>query len=644
MHTQGGRIVTVMGIDIKPGYSPRSHKTPRYAVVILRDGEIIEKLDNITLYSAIRLIIEYHVDILAVDNIQELVKNSRDLSRLSKIIPSWCKIVEVTSTGEDYVKTEKLAQELGLNQSSLSPIDTATVVAHAAYRGIGREIKLPSDRVYIIVSKGRTPIQGGSSSDRFKRSIRASVLQLVKEIKEALDKNELDYDLVVKESDGGLERGFFIVYAPLEKVREIISPFEHKNIKIKVKPAARSRSIKQQKRLVIAGIDPGTSIGISILDLNGKPLLVYSYKNPDREKVIETILAIGKPIIVSVDVAKPPEYAKKIASMLNALLYHPDEDLSIDEKQRLVNEYISLYNIDVPDSHARDALSASIKAYKQIKPLIEEIESKIRDISGLNRDEIVSKVLKGKPLSEVLEEEFMKILIRDELRKPKLTNERKEVAYSTEDLQKLQVKINELKNTVKKLEEALKKRDELIETLELELKLLRKRPANEEYERKINQLQVEIETLKKAIMEKNNIIEFLRDKILSLEKIILDTALGKLTIACKSSIINNCDALPIYIDNAMNIEESIKRARNSKTGLIVSSDYRKLSWENIRVPVVEANVIIDLGDYVLVDSRVLSEIKNIWEKIDELEARERKERILKMIKEYQESRKNSSKV
>lgn len=633
-----------MGIDIKPGHSPRSNRPPRYAVVILRDGGVIDKLDNITLYNAIRLIIEYHVDVLAVDNLSEIAKNSRDLARLSKIIPSWCKVVEVTNTGDTYIKTEELAQRLGLGQTNLSPIDTALVVAYAAYKGIGKEVKLTSDRVYIVVSKGRTPTQGGSSTDRFKRSIRASVLQLVKEIKEVLDKNELDYDLVVKESDGGLERGFFIVYAPLEKVREIVSPLDHKNVKIKIKPAYRSKSIRELKRNVIVGIDPGASIGIAALDLDGNPLFVYSYKNPDREKVIETILAIGKPVIVSVDVAKPPEYAKKIASTLNAILYYPDEDLSVDEKQRLVNEYVASYNVEVPDTHARDALSAAIKAYKQVKPLIEEVESKIRGINGLNRDEVVLQILKGRPLSEVLEEAFMKILTRHESEEQRTRVERRKLTVNTEDMQKLQARIIELENTVKRLEEALRARDELIENLELELRLLRRRPVSEEYDRKINQLQIENESLRKAITEKNSIIEFLRDKIMSLQRIIVDTALGKVTIACKSSCVNNCRNLPVYVDNALHIEECIKYAKMYRTGLIVSKEFETLNWDDIRVPIIRADPLLDLGEYVLVEESLVKEIDNTWRKIEEMEANERKERILRMIKEYQESRRDASKV
>jgi predicted RNase H-like nuclease (RuvC/YqgF family) len=169
-----------MGVDIKPGYSPRSRRTPRYFVVVIRNSEVVAKYDDVPLYRLIRLIIEHHVDVLAVDNLYELTGSVRGLVKLSKLIPPWCKIVEVTWTPEGYKSTEVLAKEHGLPKPT-DPESTAFLNAILAEKGFGREIKLHVDRVYVVVSKGRTPHQGGASSDRFKRGIRASVLQVVKE-------------------------------------------------------------------------------------------------------------------------------------------------------------------------------------------------------------------------------------------------------------------------------------------------------------------------------------------------------------------------------------------------------------------------------------------------------------------------------
>ena len=634
-----GVLVTVMGIDIKPGYSPRSSRAPRYAVVVLRDGHVIDKLDDAPLHTIIRYIVEYHVDILAVDNVSELAEDSRDMARLSRIIPSWCRVVEVTNTTGGFKSVSELAKEIGLQVKPSTPLDTALVNAYAAYRGYGKVIKLPPERVYVIVSKGRTPAQGGASSNRFKRSIRASILQLVRDVREALDKAGLDYDLVVKKSDGGLERGLFVVYAPMERVREAVSPVKSKNARILIKPVSSSKPVIRPRKAVIMGIDPGTSVGVAVIDFEGNPLIVKSYKNPDREQIINDVLVVGKPVVVAVDTARPPGYAKKVASLLGARLHTPEEDLGLEEKHKLVSEFAAERGVEIPDSHACDALAAALKAYGQIKPLIDEVESKIRGISGVNRDEIICQVLQGRPLSEVLEEAFHKVLAKG--RKQPIYRQLKasEKHHGEGGSARLQSKVSELENTVKRLEKEVKLRDELIEKLELELKLLKKKPVNEDCERRLNQLRVELEVLRRSVEEKLKLVEELKSKITRLETLIIGAAMGKYTLACKHQSLDSCNGMPVYVDNEANLHKCVEYARSSRTGVLVPAGFKPYQQGELRVPVLGVNVVLDLGNYVLVEGNVLEVIKSAWREIDELESRERRERILKMVREYQEARK-----
>ncbi|MEM4717940.1 MAG: DUF460 domain-containing protein [Desulfurococcaceae archaeon] len=594
------------------------------------------KYEDVPLYSVIRLILEYHVDMLAVDNIYELAESSRDIAKLSKLIPTWCRIIETTASDGEYIDTGLLARKLGLSHPRDS-LDTAFLNAYAALNGYGKEVKLHADRVYVIVSKGRTPGQGGTSSDRFKRSIRAAVLQVVREIREKLDANKIDYDLVVKESDGGLERGFFIVYASLEKIKEIVTPVEHKNIKVKVKPAVPLRSIHEEKRRIIVGIDPGTTVGIAVLDLNGQPLLVKSYKNPDREVVIETILSNGKPIIIAVDVSKPPEYVKKISSLLDSILFTPEDDLSVDEKQRIVNEYSSIYRIDVPDWHSRDALAAAVKAYKQVKSLIDEIESKIKGIGDIDRDDIVAQVLKGKALSEVLEDIFRKRLERESTVR---SEEKKSMEPRRSEEERLRQRILELESIVRRLETELQKREDVIKNLEYELRSTRKPSLTEEFERKIYQAQIELDITRRAAKEKDNIIDLLRNRVAELERVIVDIGLGKYTLACKASSLPDCGGLPLYLDNVIYVEEVLKYVRHHRTGVLIPTGSKITTIESVRAPVIETTPILDIGNYVIVDSRILDEIRSAWSMIEKEEAKERRERILRLIKEYREARSN----
>jgi predicted RNase H-like nuclease (RuvC/YqgF family) len=78
-----------------------------------------------------------------------------------------------------------------------------------------------------------------------------------------------------------------------------------------------------------------------------------------------------------------------------------------------------------------------------------------------------------------------------------------------------------------------------------------------------------------------------------------------------------------------------------KTGIITPLKDSGLSWEEFRVPIVIGEVVLDLGNYVLVRSELLNEIKSLWAKIEELEDKERRERIRRLIREYQESRRKT---
>ncbi|MCC6024984.1 MAG: DUF460 domain-containing protein [Desulfurococcaceae archaeon] len=641
LNSMGRGIVTVIGIDIEPGSSPRSTRAPRYSVVVLRDGSVLRELEGVPFHGVIRLILEYHAEILAVDNLNEIVETPRHVAVLSKLIPSWCKIVEVAGTERSLAE---IARRFNISAAHLTPLQAARVCALAAFHGIGREVKLHVDRTYVVVSKGRTPLQGGSSSERFKRSIRACVLRVVKEVKEALEKSGLDYDLLVKRSKGGLEKGLFVVYAPVERVREVVSPLRSRNVKITIKPVPLSTQTNEELggRLVIVGVDPGTTIGVAVLDFTGRPLLVTSSKVPDREFVIREVLKLGRPVLVAVDTSKPPDFAKKLASKLGAVLYTPDYDLPVEEKRRIVSEYSALYGVEVPDSHARDALAGAVKAYRALRALIEEVESKTRGLRGVAREKIVVEVLKGKSLVEALEEYFTQELSRSFKLEQRISTSLERSVSSAEksELDRLYSRIAELESTIKRLEEELRARDKLIEELQIELKLTRKRDTSEECERRVQSLLLEIESLKKALVERDRTINSLLQRISSLEEAITGLINGELVCAVKASSLggNSCPNLHVYLDDAKYLSESVLECiRRGKLALITPPN-TLIDWRAIRVPVVTASPLLELKNYVLIPASVLSNVMSQWRVIEEYEAEEKRKRILKIIEEYQKSR------
>lgn len=636
-------MTTIMGVDIHPGSSVSADRQPRYSVVILRDGQVIGKFEDIPLYRVLRLILEYHVDIVAVDNVFELAETTSKLSRLFSMIPSGCRIVQVT--GFPPVRSvNQIAEELGLKGDG--SLWGAYVNAVAAYSGIGDEVRLFMDKTAIIVTKGRTPEQGGTSRDRYLRSIRASILRATKEIKKVLDENGLEYDLLIKRSKGGLEKSMFIVYAPREQLDGLVKSFHSKNVRVILKPYRSKLLVKDEKygkKPVIVGVDPGTTVGLAVLDLEGTPLLVTSLKTPDRDEVLSKIMEIGEAVLVATDVARPPSFAKKIASLLNAKLYVPERDLSIEEKVKIVKEAESRYQLDIPDSHARDALAAALKAYHDFKPTLEEISSKLQGISGIDRYRVYAKVLKGMPISQAIESEFDKLQTRRE--RPPI-KEGYEPKHSRTEYDSRSQKIIELEWEIRKLRREIEIRNQLIDSLIIEYKFAqRKRDAGEELNREIESLKTQLDIVRSRLKKAEEEVAKLQEEKASLEKLLTDIAMGRLVLIPEiktylSQMLQEekTRVKGVYVpilDSLLNPE--IVNELRSKKGFIITSDCKIPEIKRL-LPVIEEKPVTTLGGFAVFPSSIIDKPAEMWRQIDEAEERERRERIYQLIEEYKKKR------
>lgn len=636
-------MTTIMGVDINPGSSVSAERQPRYSAVILRDGRVVGKFEDIPLYRVLRLILEYHVDVVAVDNVFELAETTSKLSKLFSMIPSGCRIVQVT--GFPPVRSvSQIAEQLGLKGEG--PLWGAYVNALAAYSGIGDEVRLFMDKTAIIVTKGRTPEQGGSSRDRYLRSIRASILRATKEIKKVLEEKGLEYDLLIKRSKGGLEKSMFIVYAPREQLDGLVKAFHSKNVRIILKPY-RSRSLiedeKSSKKPVIVGVDPGTTVGLAIIDLEGVPLLVTSLKTPDRDEVISKIMEIGEAVLVATDVARPPSFAKKIASLLNARLYAPERDLSIEEKVKTVKEAESRYQLDIPDSHARDALAAALKAYCEFKPTLEEIYSKLQGISGIDKYRVYAKVLKGMPISQAIESEFDKVqTLRERIPLKEETKPKPSQTVSESRSQR----IMELEWEIHKLRREVEIRNQLIDSLIIEYKsALKNRDVREELNREVESLRTQLNIVRSRLEKAEQEIAKLENEKASLEKLLTDIATGKLVLIPEIKTYlaqmvqeekSRVKGIYVAVLDSPPSPEVVNELR-SKKGFIVTGDCKVPEMKKL-LPIIEEKPVAVIRGFAAFPSSIVEKPAEMWKQIDEAEERERRERIYQLIEEYKKKR------
>ena len=117
------------------------------------------------------------------------------------------------------------------------------------------------------------------------------------------------------------------------------------------------------RKLLIAGIDPGTTVGYALLDTKGRPVKVGSAKGIGLNVLIKEMTNEGRVIAVGTDKKKCPMLIEKFAAKTGSRLIKPANDISVREKLATKGR----------NEHQRDALVAAGVAYKELKPLLRKI-------------------------------------------------------------------------------------------------------------------------------------------------------------------------------------------------------------------------------------------------------------------------------
>lgn len=527
----------VLGLDIVRG-SPLSRITPpRYSIIIINsNGKIIYESPEVSLSTIVKLAWEYSIDRIGLDNIYELASTPRDVAKILSLFPSHTEIYQVTLDNNTFTDLLVQAAKLGINvPHKPTPLQTAYLCALIALHGLGTPIKGLERKTKIVISRAKSVGPGGSSSNRYARGMRTAILKAVKEIKSMLEKEKLDYDLVIRKGLGGFDSAIFTVYADTGAVKKIIKPYTGKDMRIVLRPIYSGivtiPSSDEKRRKIIVGIDPGIETGIALIDLSLNILLLESSKNLDKIEIVNKIYSHGLPVLVAVDTNPPPENAKKLASILGAPLYVPSESLSTEVKDRLI-EWLKkrkLADILISTSHERDALAAAIKAYKSYEKKLVELERKLLELDlDVDLDELKSMVLKGKNISEVIEyaiekhlenlenpiEDYSTTSLGNNLKKQKLEygekikNLQSKLLELEKENEGLKLRLRELENKINEL--AFEKKFQNLNRLDFDVYRDRSLAILRE---QIKQLQNTITLLKndieKATIEKNELINTL---------------------------------------------------------------------------------------------------------------------------------------
>jgi len=518
-----------IGIDIYPHYRrSRGEARASYAVVLLDAAGDTERIEKVSFSRLLRIVRGLKPLLLATDNVYELVKGTDNLSRLLSSLPSDTRVVQVTGPPSSASSLQLLAEKHGLPcPSKISPLEEAEICARLAATGVGAEVIALENETKILVCRNVSLGPGGSSQSRYRRGVHVSILTMTKRIERILNSAGIDFDLFTEESDFGLERAEFTVYVPRTKLAGLVRPGHGRSIQVKIVPVYRkqiefvplrpiigttSDRVKGETKLIV-GIDPGTTCGLAVMTLAGTPIYAQSKKGLSRGDIIRTLLDLGDPAIIAADVAPPPEFVEKLAKDFEAVVYRPETLLSAMEKQEMAREYLKRFDVEVGDSHSRDALVAAIKAFNHYKVKFEGVERELETRSlGLPPDEVKPLVVKGYSVQRAIESllpqiseteaaasDVEEVLTEDDLRVKGL---RETIAFYKERLESTS-KVNERLTARVKLVEAklLGLREALRVERNREMREIRKERDVEVLQREVDVLRRELEAARERIGE-----------------------------------------------------------------------------------------------------------------------------------------------
>lgn len=384
----------VFGIDIIKGSVRSRTRRPVYALARVEDGEVLG-VEEVTGFRLQRLLAAEQPDILAVDSLQEISADQRELYAFLQALPPATKLVQVTG-GERTESLGKVAARYNISFNKFDPYAEARTTARVAALGAGVEVIAFENTTDITVSRHRSPGRGGWSQNRYARKIHGGVLQKAREIEARLRGAGLDYEKKETKAFGGYSRVAFRVRAP----REMVPVHSSRGADVQVRVAGRQldrirfEPLSGRPRYLIVGLDPGTTTGIAAVDLDGNLVLLTSSRQMTMSDIVEELYRAGKPLIVASDVQQMPYSVEKIRRAFNAIPYTPKQSLSVEAKYDLTAPF------SYTNDHERDSLSAALDAYRSLQNKFRNIAKRVGP--GFDLDEVRARVLRGQPLDTVI--------------------------------------------------------------------------------------------------------------------------------------------------------------------------------------------------------------------------------------------------
>ena len=506
-------MTDVFGIDIQRGSIRSTSIHPRFCLVRVSDGEITSEEKGVSMPRLFRLLHAEKPLILAVDSVQEIAENNRSLFRFLSAMPPETKLVQVTG---DCVKMESLvtvAARYNLKFDKTNPMEEARVTALIASYGGGYEVLAFAGVTTVTVSRARSLGRWGWSQNRYARKIHGSVKVRSREIEAKLVAAGLPYTLETHRAFGGESKTSIHISAPRSAVP--VSPEKSGDIQVRVIPKMRDAisyvPLERHPSHVIVGLDPGTTVGLAILDLNGKLLHLESVRAQSSADIISVINSVGIPVVIATDKMEMPSGVEKIRRAFSAIGWTPKKDIQVKEKYAVAKDY------PFDDDHQRDSLSAALMAFRSYVPKFENLRRRIP--AGVDIDFIRAGIIRGKSVEQILASLSMMDIESDS--KPEIKEEPRILDEKDLEIIRLNEEVQKLRKLSMSLSKDLESQEHAVKSLQRRLNLERgERTAEILISEEITSRDKELDQTKKALRKEERRCKNLRVRLERMKRFI----------------------------------------------------------------------------------------------------------------------------
>ncbi|OLS29196.1 MAG: hypothetical protein HeimC2_01880 [Candidatus Heimdallarchaeota archaeon LC_2] len=402
-----------LAFDIHPMSSPSRFEGVKLAVAMIDQNGETREWTNVSRKKLLLIIRKLSPKYVGTDNPTEVLNPKESISSFCSRLPDTTDFVHVNLT--EHGNATPLIDLLYNNniikqKKKINPEETALYLIKLMEQGIGMVLEPFENETFIEIGRPRRRGKGGWSQSRYERQGEEIVYRASNNLQEILNRNNLKFDLMIKETKYGAKQAKFHLFDSKENILSNIKVSSLYPAKIKIwsprKSVVTYRSIKKRKKEIfdniysnhkrlIIGIDPGITTGIAIVNLQGKILSIYSRKNLSKGDFVANLGKFGSPVAICADVSPPPQFVSKIAATYNAQIFSPKSQLSQFDKRELVRKWVPTQKMN---SHERDALSAVINTYNRFDPLFVKIDKK--DFTFSEKELAKTLIIRGLSISD----------------------------------------------------------------------------------------------------------------------------------------------------------------------------------------------------------------------------------------------------